>query len=190
MMKNIAIFASGTGSNFAALVAKFSDAAAGVHISVLVCDQAGAPVLTKAQAAGIPIIKVDYRACGSKAKAETTILRQLPPVDLIVLAGYMRILGPTLLNAYPRQIINLHPALLPSFPGRTGIADAYNYGVRVTGITVHYVDSGIDSGEIIAQEPVRIVRGESLAELEVAIHAAEHKLLPAVVVELLNGGEE
>lgn len=187
-MKNIAIFASGTGSNFDALQAKFADPAEGVHISVMVCDHAKAPVVEKAKAAGIPVVLVNYKRCGSKAAAEQYIMSQLPPVDGIILAGFMRILGPDLLAAYPRKIINLHPALLPSFPGRTGIADAYDYGVKVTGVTVHFVDAGVDSGEIIAQEPVRIAAGESLADLETAIHAVEHVLLPNAVTKLIKEG--
>jgi phosphoribosylglycinamide formyltransferase-1 len=187
-MKNIAIFASGTGSNFAALQAAFADPARGVHISVLVCDHAHAAVVAKARTAGVPVVLVNYKQCGSKAAAEQYIISKLPTVDLIVLAGFMRILGPDLLAAYPRKIINLHPALLPSFPGRTGIADAYEYGVKVTGVTVHYVDAGVDSGEIIAQEPVRITAGESLDELETAIHAVEHVLLPNAVTELIKEG--
>jgi phosphoribosylglycinamide formyltransferase-1 len=98
----------------------------------------------------------------------------------------MRIVGPTLLAAFPDQIVNLHPALLPSFPGRNGIQDAYAYGVKVTGVTVHYVDAGIDSGRIIAQEPVRIQPEMSLAELVTAIHAVEHDLLPKTVADLLT----
>ncbi len=187
-MKHIAVFASGTGSNFAALQTAFADAASGVQISVLVCDHAQAAVVAKAHAAGIPVLLVDYRRCGSKRVAERYIISKLPKVDLIVLAGYMRILGSDLLAAYPRRIINLHPALLPSFPGRTGIVDAYAYGVKVSGVTIHYVDAGIDSGEIIAQEPVRITTGESLADVEAAIHAVEHVLLPKAVAELLNEG--
>lgn len=188
-MKKIAVFASGTGSNFDALQAKFVDPASGVTIAVMVCDHADAPVVAKAHAAGIPVVLVNYKAAGSKAAAEQSIIDQLPPVDLIVLAGYMRILGATLLAAYPGKIINLHPALLPSFPGRTGIEDAYDYGVKVTGVTVHYVDAGVDSGTIIAQEPVRILPGQSLADLETAIHAVEHQLLPATVLSLIEKGD-
>lgn len=187
-MKKIAVFASGTGSNFDALQATFANPAVGVTIAVLVCDHADAPVVAKAQAAGIPVVLVDYKACGSKSAAEQSIVDQLPAVDLIVLAGYMRILGATLLAAFPGRIINLHPALLPSFPGRSGIADAYAYGVKFTGVTVHYVDAGVDSGAIIAQEPVRILPNQSLAELETTIHAVEHRLLPATVLSLIKEG--
>ncbi|KRM88362.1 phosphoribosylglycinamide formyltransferase [Lacticaseibacillus thailandensis] len=187
MSKSIAIFASGTGSNFQALVNAFAGRT-DIVIRALVCDHADAPVVAKATRAQIPVIVVDYRTAGSKTTAERRILAQLPPIDLIVLAGYMRILGPTLLNAYPQRIINLHPALLPSFPGRTGIEDAWHYGVKVTGVTVHYVDAGVDSGQIIAQVPVPITTGMSLEDLTAQIHRVEHQLLPATVRQLVQGG--
>ena len=185
-MKSIAIFASGTGSNFAALQAKFGDDQSGIHIACMVCDHADAPVVGKAKAAGVPVITINYRDYASKAAAEAAIVAALPPVDMLVLAGFMRILGPTLLDAYPQRIVNLHPALLPSFPGRTGIEDAFAYGVRVTGVTVHYVDAGIDSGQIIAQEPVRVLANDTIDTLAARIHAVEHKLLPETVQQLLE----
>lgn len=189
MSKSIAVFASGTGSNFQALVEAFAQPDSGVVIKALVCDHALAPVVGKAALAGVPIITVDYREFIDKAAAEAAIVSQLPEVDLIVLAGYMRILGPTLLAAYPQRIINLHPALLPSFPGRTGIEDAWRYGVQITGVTVHFVDAGIDSGQIIAQEAVRVEPGMSVDDLARRIHAVEHQLLPATVQRLIQGGK-
>ncbi len=116
MSKSIAVFASGTGSNFQALVEAFAQPDSGVVIKALVCDHALAPVVGKAALAGVPIITVDYREFVDKAAAEAAIVSQLPEVDLIVLAGYMRILGPTLLAAYPQRIINLHPACCLVFP--------------------------------------------------------------------------
>lgn len=184
-MKQLIVFASGNGSNFQALAEYFQGGQHGAEIELLVCDHADAYVLQRAQQVGIKSLVIDYSAYANKAEAETALLAQLPACDLIVLAGFMRIIGATLLDAYPNQIINLHPALLPSFPGRSGIADAYAYGVKVTGVTVHYVDAGIDSGQIIAQEPVKVASGMSLAELETAIHAVEHQLLPQTVESLL-----
>ena len=185
-MKKIIVFASGNGSNFEALARYFQDPNRGVAISLLVCDHSDAYVLQRAAAFGIPTLTIAYSDYASKADAEKALLAQLPACDLIVLAGFMRIIGPTLLEAYPEQIVNLHPALLPSFPGRTGIEDAYDYGVKVTGVTVHYVDAGIDSGTIIAQEPVWIQSQMTLADLETAIHAVEHDLLPQTIVDLLT----
>ncbi|ERL64841.1 phosphoribosylglycinamide formyltransferase [Schleiferilactobacillus shenzhenensis] len=187
-MKRLAVFASGNGTNFEALADYFQDPAKDVQISVVVCDHRRAPVIAKAAARDIPVQLVNYKQSGSKQAAEEAILAALPPVDLIVLAGFMRIIGPTLLAAFPRRIVNLHPALLPAFPGRTGIADAYAYGVKITGVTVHFVDAGIDTGEIIAQEPVRILPGMTEPELETAIHTVEHRLLPATIEQLMTEG--
>lgn len=184
-MKSIAIFASGNGTNFDALQQAFLDNPH-INIACMVCDHANAPVVGKAQRAGVPVITVNYRDYANKAAAEQAIIDALPPVDLVVLAGFMRILGPTLLGAFPRKIVNLHPALLPSFPGRTGIEDAFAYGVKVTGVTVHYVDAGVDSGEIIAQEPVRILSDDTVDTLTTRIHATEHVLLPKTVAALLQ----
>lgn len=185
MTKQLIVFASGTGSNFEALADHF-DRTKTAKIVALVCDQPGAPVLAKAAVRKIPVYPLDYRAYPSKAAAEAALIAKLPACDLIVLAGFMRIIGATLLTAYPNRIINLHPALLPSFPGRTGIADAFNYGVKVTGVTVHYVDAGIDSGKIIAQAPVLIGPDTTLPALETAIHDVEHQLLPQTIEELIK----
>lgn len=185
-MKRLIVFASGSGTNFEALAAHFAHSQL-AQIVAVVCDQPKAPVLARAARWQIPIIMAEYGGT-PKAAVEQAVIQQLPPADLLVLAGYMRIIGKTLLTAFPNRIINLHPALLPSFPGRTGIEDAYAYGVKVTGVTVHYVDAGIDSGQIIAQEPVRIAAGEPLAQVATAIHEVEHRLLPQTIDTLIKEG--
>ena len=187
-MKSLAVFASGNGTNFEALANAAQAVDSHYQIAVLVCDQMQAPVIQKAAARHIPTLVVNFKDYANKAAAETYILSQLPPVDALIVAGYMRIIGPTLLNAFPKRIINLHPALLPSFPGRQGIKDAFDYGVKVTGVTVHYVDAGIDTGEIIAQDPVRVSPGMTLAQLEAAIHHQEHQTFPATVKQLIEEG--
>ena len=187
-MKDLAVFASGHGTNFEALPNAADQPDCGYRIAALVCDQSQAPVIQKAAARNILTIVVDFKSYPNKTAAETAILEQLPPVSALILAGYMRIIGPTLLRAFPKKIINLHPALLPSFPGRQGIQDAFDYGVKVTGVTVHFVDAGIDTGEIIAQVPVNITDGMSLAELEQAIHRQEHQIFPATVKNLIQEG--
>ena len=177
-MKRLAVFASGNGTNFLALAEHFQTSTRGAEIAVLVCDQPGAPVIAKAARFGIPAHIFNYRDYPTKKAAEQAILAALPPVDLVVLAGFMRIIGPTLLAAFPRRIVNLHPALLPAFPGRTGIADAYAYGGKITGVTVHYVDAGCDTGEIIAHQPARRLPGITESGFEPAIHAPDNPLLP------------
>ncbi|MFC6255024.1 phosphoribosylglycinamide formyltransferase [Secundilactobacillus hailunensis] len=182
----IAIFASGNGTNFEALV----NANLPAPICVLVCDHADAPVIQRAKRHQVPVILSVVKKGVSKAQREQRLLQDLAPfhVNILVLAGYMRIIGETLLKVFPRHIINIHPALLPSFPGRHGIEDAYQAGVKVTGVTIHYVDGGVDTGEIIAQEAVYRSEQDSLASLEAKIHAVEHQLYPKTVSQLIKKG--
>ncbi|EAC9513095.1 phosphoribosylglycinamide formyltransferase, partial [Listeria monocytogenes] len=129
-------------------------------------------------------------AFASKAAFESKLIEELQDhvIDFIVLAGYMRIIGNTLLSAYEGRVINIHPSLLPSFPGKSGIADAFAYGVKVTGVTVHYVDAGIDTGPIIAQEIVRIDTDDTLTSVTEKIHQVEHQIYPAVLAEIVEKG--
>jgi phosphoribosylglycinamide formyltransferase-1 len=188
----IAVFASGNGSNFAAIAEAINQGQVnGATIALLFSDKPSAYVLQRAQALEIPTVQLSPKDFVSKADFETAVLSKLSEyaIDLIVLAGYMRIVGPTLLEAFPKKIINLHPSLLPSFPGKSGIADAYQYGVKVTGITIHYVDRGIDTGPIIAQEVVRIDEKDTLESLEEKIHQLEHQIYPAIIAEIIQKGD-
>ncbi|WP_312497640.1 phosphoribosylglycinamide formyltransferase [Enterococcus sp.] len=187
----IAVFASGTGTNYRAIAAA---AAKGqlphVELALVLSDREAAPVLAKAAADAVPQAFVDPKAYASKVAFETHILALLQEqqIELIVLAGYMRIIGQTLLDAYRGKIINIHPSLLPSFPGKNGLADAFAYGVKITGATVHYVDAGIDTGPIIAQEMIRITEDDTLATVTEKIHQIEHRLYPAVLAKLTEKG--
>jgi phosphoribosylglycinamide formyltransferase-1 len=105
-----------------------------------------------------------------------------------VLAGYMRIIGKDLLESFPNKILNIHPSLLPSFPGLHGIKDAYNYGVKITGITIHFVDAGVDTGPIVAQATVAITEEDTLESLEEKIHQLEHHWYPKVIAEITQKG--
>lgn len=189
--KNIAIFASGEGTNFTSLVDYFESEKLPFNVKLLVCDHQKVNVLNRAKKANVPTFIINFKNYENKAAAEEEILKQLEneKIDFIFLAGYMRIIGPTLLDKFEGKIINIHPALLPSFPGRHGIEDAYEAGVSKTGVTVHWVDSGIDSGQIIAQAEVPVYQSDSLSELETRIHATEHKLYPQVVKDLFEKGE-
>ncbi|MFC6170773.1 phosphoribosylglycinamide formyltransferase [Loigolactobacillus jiayinensis] len=186
-MKKIAIFASGNGSNFQALVEGIKQQQVAAQVVLLVCDQPQAYVLQRAQQLAIPVWTAAFNQFSDKAAFETAILSELQQrgVELILLAGYMRIIGPTLLQAYPQRLINIHPALLPNFPGRHGIEDAFAAGVTETGVTIHYVDAGIDSGPIIAQQTVPIKPSDDLASLSQRIHQTEHRLYLASLVKLL-----
>lgn len=182
----VAVFASGNGTNFEAIKA----ADLPITICVLVCDHADAPVIKRAKKHNIPVIISEVQKGLPKKDRERTLLKALRGrrVDTLILAGYMRIIGTTLLTAYPKRIINIHPALLPSFPGRHGIEDAYAAGVKVTGVTIHFVDAGIDSGQIIAQEAVKRESKDTLASLEVKIHDVEHWLYPQTIRHLIEKG--
>ena len=186
----LAVMASGNGTNFAALLAYIKQAKLPVEIVRLVVDHDDVKVIDLAKEAQVPVFTINYKDYPNRETAEKQILQQLADdeIDGILLAGYMRILTPQFVKVYPQKIINIPPALLPSFPGRHGIDDAYNYGVKVTGVTIHFVNDGVDSGKIIAQEPVRIEDDDSLDSLEAKIHAVEHKLYPKTLQKLIKEG--
>lgn len=190
MLKKIAIFASGTGTNFVALQQAIQTRPIAVEIALLVCDNAEAPVIKKAQADQIPVLVINFHDYANKAAAETIILSALQRHEIaaILLAGYMRIIGPTLLTAYPHKIINIHPALLPKFPGRHGIEDAFAAGVSETGVTIHFIDAGIDTGQIIGQRQVPVKQADTVASLAARIHETEHQFYPDVLQSLINKG--
>lgn len=183
-MVNIAIFASGNGSNFENIVNEIENG----HVNnavckVLIIDKEEAYAKERAAKLNIPCVYVNPKGYGGKEGYETQILNILKEqeVELIVLAGYMRFIGKVLLEAYPRRIINLHPAYLPNFPGAHSILDAYEAKVDFTGVTVHFVDEGVDTGEIIHQEKIMIDPSWSLETLEEHVHALEYDMFPKVV---------
>ncbi len=190
MTKRIAIFASGTGTNFDALHQAITTRQLPVTVALLVCDQPDAPVIKKAQAVNVPVLIVNFRDYQNKAAAEDIILTALQAhqIEAVLLAGYMRIIGPTLLNAYPHKIINIHPALLPHFPGRHGIEDAFAAGVSETGVTIHYIDAGIDTGQIIEQRAVPVLPNDTVDTLATRIHDCEHQFYPDVLQTLITKG--
>jgi phosphoribosylglycinamide formyltransferase-1 len=190
MLKKLAVFASGNGTNFTALQQAIATRSIPAEIVLLVCDHEDAPVLKRAQAVNIPVLVVNFKHYANKAAAEAIILTALQAhqVEAVLLAGYMRIIGPTLLAAYPHHIINLHPALLPKFPGRHGIEDAFAAGVTETGVTIHYIDAGIDTGQIIAQRTVPVEAADTVETLATRIHQVEHQFYPDVLQSLINEG--
>ncbi|MFT8319601.1 MAG: phosphoribosylglycinamide formyltransferase [Bacillus sp. (in: firmicutes)] len=186
-MKNIAIFASGSGSNFQAIVDAVESKKIHANISLLVCDKPEAYVLERAGKHHIPTYVFSAKRFQTKAAYEQEILNELKSkrVDLIILAGYMRLIGDTLLQAFPQQIVNVHPSLLPQFPGKDAIGQALKAGVPKTGITIHYVDEGMDTGPTIAQQEVTVEKNETIESLQTKIHSLEHKLYPEVIKTLL-----
>ncbi len=188
-MKKIAVFASGFGSNFQALIEAVRSGKLQAQIALLVTDKPGCKAEERARANNIDVFAFAARDYAGKEAYETEILRELQTrgVEYIVLAGYMRYIGKVLLENFPMRILNLHPALLPSFPGAHGIADAYNHGVKVFGITIHFVDEGVDTGKIIDQFAFHVEGNECLDEIETRIHQLEHEYYPLTVNRVING---
>lgn len=192
-MVKFAVFASGSGTNFENLIHHINDGdLAGTSCELLIVDKADAKALERAKRLGIESIYVNPKAYADKRAYEQAIRAHLEEkgVELIVLAGYMRFIGEELLTHYPRRIINIHPAYLPNFPGAHGIRDAYEAHVPFTGVTVHYVDEGIDTGEIILQEKLMIDPAWTLEELETQVHALEYVLFPRAVKQICSEIEE
>ena len=188
-MKNIAVFASGFGSNFQALIEAVRNETLQANIVLLVSDKPGCKAVERARDNGIEVFAFNSKDYAGKEEYETAILKELQArnAEYVVLAGYMRYIGQVLLSNFPMRIINLHPALLPSFPGAHGIADAYNHGVKVFGITIHFVDEGVDTGRIIDQFAFHADGTENLEEIETHIHALEHAHYPETVNRVVNG---
>jgi len=190
-MKRMVILASGNGSNFEAIVKTARKEKWPVEIVSLITDNPHAYAIKRAKRLRIPCKLLNYKEFDSKDsynKELFKILKEFSP-DLIVLAGYMRILPLYIVRAFRWKIVNIHPALLPAFRGLHAIERAYKAGCKVTGVTVHFVDEGVDTGPIIAQRCIEIREGESLEHLERRIHRVEHKLYPTVIKKLLFGDE-
>jgi phosphoribosylglycinamide formyltransferase-1 len=186
---NIAVFASGTGSNFSAIAQAVKRKKLACGLKLLVCDNPKAKVIDKARRAKVEVLIVDREKFPSKREFEAVIISRLKKdaIDLIVLAGFMRILSPEFVEAFKGRIINIHPSLLPSFKGSNGIHDAYDYGAKVTGVTVHFVDEHMDHGPIILQKAIPIKENDTPESLEKRIHALEHKLYPQAIRLFLEG---
>ena len=182
-MVNIAVFASGSGTNFETILQHIEDGSLPVQCQCLIVDKEQAYARTRAKQHQIEDYYFNPKSYPNKEANEKDILKVLNDknVDLIVLSGYMRFIGKVLLEAYPKAIINLHPAYLPEFPGAHSIQDAFEAGVSQTGVTVHYVDEGVDTGPIIRQERVPIDPNWNLETLEEHVHAMEYDLFWQVI---------
>lgn len=189
----IAVFASGQGSNFAALIqAQREGKLGGGSIELLVSDKPEAPVAQRAEEAGIPALLLRPKEFASRELYEAAIVAELQrrEIGLVVLAGYMRLITPVLLEPYAGRIINVHPSLLPAFAGKDAIGQALAYGVKLTGVTVHFVDGGMDTGPVIAQRSVLVNPGDTAESLAERIHQVEYELYPEVVAALAAGQVE
>jgi len=154
-----------------------------IEVVLVISEAPGARALQRAERAGIRTAVIPVKDFSDRVEHDLALVTRLCEAepDLVVLAGYMRIVSPSLLKAFPWRVINLHPALLPAFPGTHSINDAVRYGAKVTGVTVHFVDPGVDTGPVIAQEAVRVEEGDTPETLAARIHEVEHRLLPATI---------
>ncbi|MEC1374935.1 phosphoribosylglycinamide formyltransferase [Heyndrickxia oleronia] len=190
-MTKIAIFASGSGSNYQAIMDAIKSGSLEASVELLVCDREDAFVLERAKREHTPIFQFDPKRYDSKFDYEKEITNVLykHQVEFIVLAGYMRLIGDTLLQKFTNRIINIHPSLLPSFPGKHAVRQALQAGVKVTGVTVHFVDEGMDTGPIIAQEALKIDILDTEQTLAEKVHKIEHRLYPETIQLLLQKNE-
>lgn len=186
MGSRVAVLVSGSGTNLQALL---DDPAIRPHVVLVLSDRPAVMALERAEIAGVEGVVIDPGDFADRGDFEAAVLRSLEErgIDVLVSAGYMRLLGATVLDVYGGRWLNVHPALLPSFPGMHGVRDALAYGVKLTGVTVFLVDEGVDTGPVVAQEAVEVRPDDDWDTLEVRIHAAEHRLLPAAVLALIEG---
>ena len=184
----VAVLASGNGTNFEVIAERYQQHALPGELALLFCNHPDAQVMQRAARFCVPAVSFTVKECGGKDAYEARLLQVLKDyqIDFIALAGYLRVVGPTILAAYPNRIVNLHPALLPAYPGLHSIERAFEAGDAQTGVTVHYIDAGLDSGPIIAQAPVPILPTDDLATLEARVHEKEHELYPAVLQDVLT----
>jgi phosphoribosylglycinamide formyltransferase-1 len=183
MKKRIAVLASGRGSNFQAVIEAIRLGKIPAVCVALITDNPGAYAIERAKNAGIPVKVIDYSLFPSFKMYEHALLfaMQQADADLFVLAGYMRILGPGIVHSFPGKIMNIHPALLPSFTGLHAQRQALNYGVKVSGCTVHFVDESLDCGPIILQRCVTVMEGDNEELLAERILKHEHECLPEAI---------
>jgi phosphoribosylglycinamide formyltransferase-1 len=187
-VKKVGVLVSGRGSNLQALIDAARRGELGGEVAVVVSNVEDAFGLERARAAGIPAVFRDHRGKEREAfDAEVVEILRAHPIDLVCLAGFMRLLSPVFVRAFPGRILNIHPALLPAFPGLDAQRRALEHGVKVSGATVHLVDEGLDSGPIVAQEAVAVLSGDTAETLAARILEAEHRLYPRAARLLLEG---
>lgn len=184
-----AVFASGYGSNLQAIIDAVKAGEIKAELALVFSNNRKAHALERAQKAGIKTLFLDPKHYATPQSFERALVIHLKEegINFIVLAGYMRLLTPFLVKTYHQKILNIHPSLLPSFKGIKGVKDALTYGVKITGVTVHFVDEKTDHGPIILQESFKITEKDTLKTLEEKIHALEHKLYPKAIQLFVEG---
>ena len=189
MSMNLGVLISGRGSNLAAILSAIDAGALPARVALVISNKPGAAGLARAAEAGIPTQVIPHGAYPDRATFDAALVGALraASVDVVVLAGFMRLLTPVLLDAFPHRVVNIHPALLPAFPGVDAQAQALAYGARVTGCTVHFVDAGTDTGPVIAQAAVPILEGDDRDTLAARILPCEHALLVRALAWIAEG---
>ena len=186
MDARVAVLASGQGTNLQALM---DDPVVGPWIALAVSDRRDAPALERARARGVKAVFLDPAAYPDRPGYDRALrdLLESERIEYVALAGFMRIVGPEVVGAYSARMLNVHPALLPAFPGTEAVADALAWGAKVTGVTVHLVDEEVDHGPIVSQQAVELRDDDDWDSLELRIHLAEHRLFPGAVRALVEG---
>lgn len=189
MPMKIAILASGSGSNAQAIFEKIREGRLHAEARLVISNRPGARVLERARAFGVPALELDHAAYGTREDFDRVLVDALRGcgAELVALAGYMRIVTRVFLEAFAGRVVNIHPALLPSFPGAHGARDAQAWGVKISGCTVHFVDEQVDHGAVIAQAAVPALPGEPLEDLQERIHAMEHRIYPQALQWIAEG---
>lgn len=179
----IAVLCSGRGTDLQSIIDAIRDKKLDAEISIVLTDKPNVPALIRATNAGIPNFCVDRKSFSDRESFELAMIEKLKSaeVELVVLAGFMRILSSTFVRAYKDRIMNIHPALLPSFPGAHGQRDALNYGVKISGCTIHFVDEGMDTGPIIMQSAVPVLDDDTEETLAARILEEEHRIYPIAI---------
>jgi len=182
-MKRIAVLASGRGTNLEAILEAVERGEIAGKVTLVISDQETAQALQRAERRGVKALFLNPGDYGGREDYDRAIVDHLKEegIDLVALAGFMRLLSSYFVNAYPMRIMNIHPSLLPAFPGLDGVEQALNYGVKVTGCTVHFVDEGLDTGPIILQEAVPVIQEDTVETLHQRIHASEYRLYPTAI---------
>jgi phosphoribosylglycinamide formyltransferase-1 len=188
--RRVGVLISGRGSNLQALIDAVAAGRLRAELAVVISNRADAPGLARAQAAGIETVTVNHREYQSRDAFETVLVRELGArqVTLICLAGFMRLLGRTFLAAFPNAILNVHPSLLPSFPGVDAQRQAWEHGTKVAGATVHFVTGELDGGPIVRQDAVCVEDDDTAETLAARILTVEHRIYPEAVAIVLDGG--
>lgn len=188
--RRLGVLVSGSGTNLQAILDATAAGSLDAEVALVISNRADAPALGRAERARVPSQVVPHAAFADRGDFDARLaeLLQQARVDWVVLAGFMRVLGPRFLGAFPARVVNLHPSLLPAFPGAHALRDALAYGVKVTGCTVHLVDDGVDTGPILAQRAVPVEDGDDLPSLAARVRACEHELLVATLSRLVRDG--